>query len=142
MESVRKKMWVLGTAAVSAAALSFSGAVAASATTGSSLFCDSVTADDVSTTPDGRLLGTGHWACPASDGRSAVDEIHHVSGWWHPFVAGQTVDAVYDGEISASGCYPSESGPPADYFNQVRLQNSSQTGDWVISGDETFSVVC
>ena len=136
-------MLVLTAATFAAAALSLGGAaVAASAATGSSFFCNSVTANNPYKASSGQAYATGSWSCPSSGGRKAVLEIHHVSGWWHPCVAGNTVDAVYNGSISGSGCYPSQSGNQAEYFNQVRLQNSSQTGDWVISSNSSFRIGC
>lgn len=125
------------------AALSLAGTGTALATSGASLWCP-VTANSPYKSVSGQAVGTGTWGiCHDSDNRKAVAEIHHVSGWWHPYVAGYTKNAVYgSGNITASGCYPSQTGYQASYFNQVRLQNNTQEGDWVISADGSFKIGC
>ena len=140
--SFRQKLVTITCATGLASALSMAGLAAAHAATGASLFCTSVTANTPYKSSSGKVAGSGSWSCPASDGRTAVEELHHVSGWWHPYVAGNTVSAVYSGSISASGCYPSQVGMQASYFNQVRLRNATQTGAWVVSADGSMKIGC
>lgn len=139
----RKKLVAIAGAILLSAGLTVGGASSAFAATGNSGTGCTATANAPYKSGT-KAYASGSSSCNyGATGRVLAIEIHHVSGFWHPYVAGNSVaHTAFSKSISASGCYPSQLNNQAEYFNQARTSTPGLTGGWVISANGTITIGC